>query len=383
MRRLRSVIAAVSSAAIATVGVLAGTTAADAHNRGPDHWPPGHASATVTPVVTGLTASKAVANGPRGTVLYGVQTADGAGALMAYLPFWKAQPVQLASLPASPSDIALARSGDVWVLFGKAEGDEGGPAPSPGQVAAQQKLYLVSSTTGKSRLVADLGAYAAKHPDPTDLENDPTDSNPYGLAALRDGSVLVADAGANSVRRVWPNGHIQQVAHLPNAVLATPPGQGLPPKLPAEAVPTSVAVGPNGNWYVGQLNGFPFTPGAADVFRIKRGTHDATCSLTSRHGSCTVYKTGFTSIMDITFGHRGAMYVLEFAKGGVGAVEGDPSAPPPPAVLLRVMHHYRTEVAAGKIFLPGGVIVDRWSHSLFVTDWQLAPGMGRLLQISR
>jgi len=384
MRRLRSVVAAVSSAALVTVGVIAGTSAvADAHDRAPRHpWPPPHSKVTVTPLATGLTASKAVANGPSGSVLYGVQTADGNGALMARLPFW-GQPVQLASLPASPSDIAMARHGDVWVLFGKAESEEGGPPPTQGQIQVQQKLYLVSSSTGTMRLVADLGAYAAQHPDPTDLENDPADSNPYGLASLRDGSVLVADAGANSVRRVWPNGHIQQVAHLPNATLATPPGQGLPPTLPAEAVPTSVAVGPDGAWYVGQLNGFPFTPGAADVFRIRPGMHDATCSLTARHGACTVYAKGFTSIMDIAFDHRGSMYVLEFAKDGVGAVESDPTAPPPPAVLLKVRQNHRTELGAGKMFLPGGVVAAPRSDTLYVTDWQLAPGQGRLLKVSQ
>jgi hypothetical protein len=37
-----------------------------------------------------------------------------------------------------------------------------------------------------------------------------------------------------------------------------------------QAVPTSVAVAPDGAYYVGQLTGFPFPVGGARVFRVVR-----------------------------------------------------------------------------------------------------------------
>jgi hypothetical protein len=40
-----------------------------------------------------------------------------------------------------------------------------------------------------------------------------------------------------------------------------------------QAVPTSVVKGPDGAYYVGQLTGFPFPVGGANVFRVVPG-HD-------------------------------------------------------------------------------------------------------------
>jgi hypothetical protein len=79
---------------------------------------------------------------------------------------------------------------------------------------------------------------------------------------------------------------------------------------------STVASGPatasssRGSWarrtyYVGQLTGFPFPPGGANVWRVKPG-HDP-----------QVFKGGFTNIIDIAFDKRGRLYVLEIATGGL------------------------------------------------------------------
>ena len=57
-------------------------------------------------------------------------------------------------------------------------------------------------------------------------------------------------------------------------------------------MPTSVVKGPDGAYYVGQLTGFPFPPGGANVWRVKPG-HDP-----------EVFKGGFTNIIDIAFDKR-------------------------------------------------------------------------------
>jgi len=104
--------------------------------------------------------------------------------------------------------------------------------------------------------VADIAACQQTDPDPDDLENEPAASNPFGLAALADGSVLVADAGANDLLRVWPDGSIVTVARRKPRTVAVPEGlpdsadgQPLPPAgamVPSEAVATSVTVGADG-----------------------------------------------------------------------------------------------------------------------------------------
>ena len=76
--------------------------------------------------------------------------------------------------------------------------------------------------------------------------------------------------------------------------------------IPAEAVPTSVAVGPDGYWYVGELKGFPFTPGTSRVWRIKPGTHNKVCNANAKGNTCRVYLDGFTSIIDLTSRRRPA-----------------------------------------------------------------------------
>jgi hypothetical protein len=104
--------------------------------------------------------------------------------------------------------------------------------------------------------VADIAAYQQTDPDPYDLEGVPEESNPYGVAALPDGSALVADAAGNDLLRVYPNGRIVTVARLKPRVVRVPAalpdeidGEPLPPAgtpLPSEAVATSVTVGADG-----------------------------------------------------------------------------------------------------------------------------------------
>src|SRR5215207_3967293 len=62
-------------------------------------------------------------------------------------------------------------------------------------------------TPGKGvRPVADIAAYQHTDPDPYNLgEDPPEESNPFGVAALPDGSALVADAAGNDLLRVYPD----------------------------------------------------------------------------------------------------------------------------------------------------------------------------------
>ena len=66
------------------------------------------------------------------------------------------------------------------------------------------------------------------------------------MAALGDGTVLVADAAGNDLLRVWPNGKIKTVARLKPRVVKTPARSRSVALVPAEAVATSVTVGSDG-----------------------------------------------------------------------------------------------------------------------------------------
>ena len=144
-----------------------------------------------------------------------------------------------------------------------------------------------------------------------EADNNPTgdevDSNPYGMLALA-GKQIVADAGANALLEIRANGRSLRLATFADRMVDAPPFLGLPPgtQIPMDAVPTSVALGPDGNYYVGQLTGFPFPVGAANIYRVP-----------AEGGTPEVFASGFTHIVDLTFGPDGSLYVLQIAKNGL------------------------------------------------------------------
>jgi hypothetical protein len=176
------------------------------------------------------------------------------------------------------------------------------------------------------REVADIGRYQALDEDPYDLERKPRESNPYGLAALDDGSVLVADDAGNDLLRVERDGDIETVARLKPRRVQVPHGLGTRDpegnRLPragswvkSEAVPTSVVVGDDGFWYVGELRGWPATPETSQVWRIEPDTEDEVCDPREPdEGDCRRYADGLTSIVDLAAGEDDTLYALSLSK---------------------------------------------------------------------
>ena len=208
---------------------------------------------------------------------------------------------------------------------------------------------------GASIPIADIAAYQETDPDPVDQEDAPTETNPFGVAKSKHG-FLVADSAGNDLLEIEKDGDIETVARFPTRELPIP---GAPPgtTLESEAVPTAVAIGPDGAWYVAELRGFPFTPGTSRIWRIEPGTEDATCDPDAKRGPCRLYADGFTSVIDIAWAGK-TLLVLEIAKDGVGALEETPEgAPPPPGALWAFEKGKKTEIAVGELIAPGGVAV--------------------------
>ena len=252
-------------------------------------------------------------------------------------------------------------------------------------IGADRILYR-QAPGGTPMPVLDIAAYQAADPDPYDQDDVPGETNPFGLAALPNNSVLLADAAGNDVIRVKPDGTATTVARWKLELVKTDKvgDPTLPPKLPAEAVPTSIAIGRDGWAYVGQLMGFPGRPGSAHIWRVNPYGHDAVCTAARWHRNCQVWKSGFTSIIDLAFDRHGTLYVYEIARKGwlafeEGFTDGVPTGPFPPAVLLKVDGHDRHEIAKGKLSQPGGIAVAR-DGTVFVTDGMFTGG--RLLKIN-
>lgn len=175
----------------------------------------------------------------------------------------------------------------------------------------------------------------------TDNVKGDRQSNPYAVLAQADRQIVV-DAGANAVLEVR-NGEI--------GVLAVIPKSGR-----SQAVPTSIAEGPGGDLFVGELIGAPREggKGRARVWRIP-----------SAGGTPTVHATGFTTITGVAFGPDGSLFVTEFARnfrkndvrGRVVRVAPDGS---------------RTNLGGGKLFAPTGAAVDA-SGAVYVSNNSVLP----------
>ena len=286
--------------------------------------------------------------------------------------------VQTLATIAGAVDVASQGEGNVYAVVSGVAPDE--PPPPPGAVPG---TLVKIDKHGGTTVVADIGAYIATHPDPDDLDQppNPTESNPNGLALLPGHKVLVSDAAANRLLLVNKNGAITTIARFrPEQVAWTLPFPGPGLTVPAEAVPTAVAVGPDGAYYVSELTGFPFTKGAARIWRIAPGTVDAVCDPQNinPNGPCQSVATGFSSVIDVTFGSDGTMYVLEIAKNGLAGALVLGTEFPPIGALWAVKNGSRTLIS-DTLVAPGGVAVDK--NHIFVTTSTFGPPGGTVVDL--
>ena len=292
----------------------------------------------------------------------------------------------LTSVPAVSSPaIASGRRGTVFILTGVAGGPEGTDEIPDDVVEASSKLYKWRPGWAEPRLMADIAAYQETDPDPYDLEDTPEETNPYGVTALRHGGVLVTDAANNDLLKVSRRGHVRTVAVLKPRVVEAPEGAGPPAgtPVPSEAVATSVTVGSDGYYYVGELRGFPATPGTSQIWRVRPGARDAVCDPERPwRGACKRYADGLTSIVDLAPGHDGRIFALSLSKKSWLSIEADPPVEGAEiGGLFRVSrwgHHVR-ELAKDRLVLPGGV--DTSASHIYVTSPQFGPG--KLLTLRR
>jgi hypothetical protein len=268
-----------------------------------------------------------------------------------------------------PTNVAVSPQGKLVATIGV------GPQNLDGRYNSLLRLE-----PGTDKPVADIQAFIDAHPDTTDLDQppNPTDSNPYGVAWVDSNHYLVADAAANRLLMVGPSGSVRAVAKFPNQVVSTAgvPGGFPAPAIPAEAVPTSVAIGPDGYAYVGELKGFPFTPGTSRIWRVSLSAHDVTCDPTAASGPCTLFADGFTAVTGLDFGPDGSLYVVSFLKNGLLA-DG-----PPVGALYRLTNGVRTELAAGQLTLPGDVAVSR-NGTVYVTNQSVFSGGGQVVTVGQ
>lgn len=266
----------------------------------------------------------------------------------------------LTGLPsiAVPSGAEAAGPNDIDFAFNAAFisiGSGGDPAnfQSLRQAGIPFGHVLAVAYTGTIAPLVDVSAHeTAANPDAGLV-----DSNIFGLDVLSTRGVVV-DAGANALLQILPDLSVSTLAVFPKR---TVPGPGGTP-VDMDAVPTAVVEGPDGSLYVGQLTGFPFPVGEANVYRVP-----------ANGGTPQVVATGFTMIIDVAIGPDGAAYVLEYDTNGL--------APGTPGRLTKIgPFGQRTELAAGRLNAPGALAIGD-DNAVYVSVNSSSAGTGEVWKI--
>ena len=242
-----------------------------------------------------------------------------------------------------PHDVAFDDQGEMYALIGLGAN----PLSRTGQL--ENLGYLVEvGMNGAWTTTVDVAAYeVSANPDGGLL-----DSNPFDLAEVDDG-FLIVDAGMNALLHMDTFGAISTLAVFPTRMVTNP----LMPTttIPMQSVPTSVAVGPDGAYYVGELTGFPFPVGEARVYRVVPGE------------APEIYLTGFTNIIGVDFDAQGNLYVLEMATNSL--LSGDSTG-----ALIRVAPDGQRETVAYGLFLPTGLVIeDEGGRAAYVSNYGIFP----------
>jgi hypothetical protein len=191
-----------------------------------------------------------------------------------------------------PHDIIFDEAGNLLIAIGFASnpsvrGNLGLPGADMGQVV-KYSSDISGNWQKQGGFSTDLATYEqTNNPDQRSFI-----SNPYDLKRLDNNKTLVVDAGANALFEFDAIGNLSLVTTFDTRLVDG---------IVMEAVPTSVALGPDGAYYVSELTGVPFPEGGARVYRIVPGQ------------APEIYADGFTQITGLEFDQSGNLYVLEYA----------------------------------------------------------------------
>jgi hypothetical protein len=219
----------------------------------------------------------------------------------------------------------------------------------------------VDGTTGRWKLIADIGAFLKAHPtryeSPDDFEPDGT---LYSVIAAY-GKLYTVEPNHGEVLSVTKGGEIKQVIDISASE--------------GHIVPTSIAER-NGTFYVGNLNLFPIDPQWARILTISRGgyeDHDVPGFDTEgRH--IVDSKAGFTTVVAIDIGPDGLMYALELSD-----MAGNPA--PGEGKVVRVKRDGTLEDVVTGLIVPTGMTFGP-DNALYVSNLGATPkGTGQILRI--
>ena len=204
---------------------------------------------------------------------------------------------------------------------------------------------------GSTTAVANLSAFQKSHPVKTPFAGDfEPDGSWYSMISIGD-LLFAVEPNHGELDLVIPRRGIFRIADISAS-------QG-------HIVPTSVAFH-RGNFYVGNLGLFPITAGSSKILKI------------SPLGHVTIFATGFTTVLGVTFDRKGRLYVLETTTGD------NPFPTPGTGRVLRVSRYGKIEEIATGLFLPTAMTFGP-DGNLYVSNVGFGPppiGLGQVVKIT-
>jgi hypothetical protein len=231
--------------------------------------------------------------------------------------------------------VSVAPDGTVFGVTGSAPPRDVASLPRP----VRSKVgRLFTASGGAFSAVARLDRL--EHRRNLDNVKGDKNSNPYAVLALAANHQIVVDAGANAVLEVR-DGNVRLLSLIPNRRGGR-----------RQSVPSSIALGPDGAYYVGEL-AESSGKGKARVWRVP-----------AEGGTATVYRSGFTTISGVAVGTYGSLFVTEFALN-FETLKGR---------LVRVAPDGSRSVLAGgkKLRAPTGAAVDS-TGAVYVSNFSVLP----------
>ncbi|MDZ8139905.1 MAG: ScyD/ScyE family protein [Nostoc sp. DedQUE04] len=240
------------------------------------------------------------------------------------------------------------------------------------------KIIAPDFKTNSWTSVADLANYElANNPDGGDVG-----SNPLGFV-IDGNKLVVADAGANDLLSVNTSGsNLQALTTFPEDILTNPvfppsdtpsnepaqvPSQGEavrgPSQFATQPVPSGVAKGPDGAYYISQFTGFPFPEGGAKIYRV------------GADGKSSVFADGFTQLTDLQFDPAGNLYALQYANQSAWKGDFDGS------VIKIAPDGTRTTLLSGNGLESPSALTIGADGAVYVTNRGDRPGLGQVLKI--
>ncbi len=256
-------------------------------------------------------------------------------------------------------DITFNEDGDMFIVVGALGAHE--------ELGTFGQILRVDNDDDLTE-IADIFQYEHEK----DVDKEVIESNPFSAMVAPSGNLVVSDSAMDSILYVTLEGEITPIHEFDDIIAPIPEEMqepGGPDEMPADFVPTGMAEGPDGAYYVGNLTGFPFPVGGSVVARV------------TLDGDVEYVAADFTHVIDVAFDSEGRMYVLETLSGGFLNVDPDD-----PATLAS--HLYRVEEDGSRIQIPAEELVFATGleigpdDELYVSNIGSPPGMGQVVEIT-